>query len=57
MDDRQPLDAEPLRDLVGDRRQDPERHRLVRLVLERLDRPAGVAGGLGLLARRRRARA
>ena len=55
MDDRQPIDPEPRRDLVGDRRQGPQRHRLVRLVLERFDRPAGVAGGLGLLARRRRA--
>ena len=53
MDDRQPLDAEPLRDLVGDRVEDRQRHRLVRLVLERLDAPPGVAGGLGLLARGR----
>ena len=49
-----PVDPEARLDLVGDRREDVERHRLVRLVLERLDGPAGVPRGLGLLPRRRR---
>ena len=48
------LDVEAGGDLVGDRRQDGEGHRLVRLVVERLDVAAGVAGRLGLLARGRR---
>ena len=55
MDDREPLHAEPLGDLVRDLAEDPQRHRLVGLVPEGLDRPAGVSGGLGLLPRRRRA--
>ena len=41
-------------DLVGDRGQRPERHRLVGLVFERFDRTTGVTGRLLLLARRRR---
>ena len=56
MDDGQAGDPEARRDLVGDRLERVEGHRLVRLVLERLHAPAGVARGLGLLPGRRRAR-
>src|SRR4051794_21124262 len=49
MDDGQPFDAEPVRDLAGDRREDAERHRLVRLVAEGLDRPSRMTSGLGFL--------
>ena len=55
MDDRQPRDAEALRDLVGDGLEDPDGHGVVGLVLERVHGAAGVAGGLGLLARGGRA--
>ena len=55
MDDRQPRDAEALGDLVGDGLEDPDRHRVVGLVFEGIHRPPGMSGGLGLLARGRRA--
>ena len=55
MDDGQPIDREPGRDLVGDRLQGPQRQRVERLVLERIDGSPGVAGGLRFLARRWRA--
>ena len=43
MDDRQAVDAESRRDLVGDLGHDRQGHLGQRLVLERLDAPAGVA--------------
>ena len=56
MDDGEPLDPEARRDLVGDRRR-ASASAIVSCASYSSDstRPAGVAGGLGLLARRRRA--
>ena len=56
VDDGDAADPEARLDLVGDRLERGQRHRLVRLVLQRLHAAAGMARGLGLLARRRRAR-
>jgi hypothetical protein len=54
VDDRHAGHPEPRSDLVGDLAEHGQRHRVVRLVLERLDAPAGMACGLGLLTRRGR---
>jgi hypothetical protein len=51
VDDRQALDREAVRDLVGDGLEGPQRQRIEGLVLQGFDAAAGVAGGLGLLAR------
>jgi hypothetical protein len=56
VDDREAPDAPARLDLVRDRGQDAERHRLERLVLQALHQPPGVPGGLGLLPRCRGAR-
>ena len=54
MDDRESRHPEPLGDLVAMVVEDADRHRVVGLVLEGIDRPAGMARGLRLLAGRRR---